>query len=99
MGVGFGATALLMALRLRFPFWPLHPVAFPLALDYQIETMLPALAIAWGTKVLLLRYGGLRAYRRSLPLFLGLLVGNAAMMSAIALLCFALHIPLPGWEA
>jgi len=97
VGLGFGVTALLMVLKVRFAFWPLHPVAFPLAIDYQIETMLPALIIAWLTKMLLLRYGGLRMYRRSLPLFLGFIIGNAVMMLVVALVCFAFHIPLPGW--
>jgi len=32
--------------------------------------------IAWLTKTLVLRYGGMRLYRRSLPLFLGLIMGD-----------------------
>lgn len=79
IGVGFLGTALLMALKLQFPAWPLHPVAFPLAFCFPIDAMLPAMVIAWATKTLLLRYGGLRAHRRALPLFLGLLVGSATV--------------------
>jgi len=79
IGVGFGGTCLLMAFKLRFPGWPLHPVAFPLAFCYPIDSMLPAIIAAWLIKALLLRYGGLRAHRRALPFFLGLLVGSATM--------------------
>jgi len=79
IGVGFGGTCLLMAFKLRFPGWPLHPVAFPLAFCYPIDSMLPAIIVAWLIKALLLRYGGLRAHRRALPFFLGLLVGSATM--------------------
>lgn len=77
VGVGGAVTIALMALKLRFPFWPLHPVAFPLAFAWPIDSMLPAIVVTWAVKVLLLRYGGLRAYRGSLPFFFGLIVGSA----------------------
>jgi len=79
IGVGFGVSIVLMAMKLQFPAWPLHPVAFPLAFCFPIDSMLPAIIIAWAVKTLLLRYGGLRAHRRALPFFLGLLVGSAVM--------------------
>lgn len=79
IGVGFVGTLLLMALKLRFPAWPVHPVAFPLAFGYPIDVMMPAIIAAFVIKLLILRYGGLRAHRRALPLFLGLLVGSATV--------------------
>jgi hypothetical protein len=79
IGAGFGISLVLMALKLRFPGWPLHPVAFPLAFCYPIDAMLPAIIAAWAIKTLLLRYGGLRAHRRAMPFFLGLLAGSATM--------------------
>ncbi len=77
IGVGFGGTLLLMALKLRFPAWPVHPVAFPLAFGYPIDVMMPAIIAAFVIKLLVLHYGGLRAHRRALPFFLGLLAGSA----------------------
>jgi hypothetical protein len=94
IGAGFAATVALMALKLQFPAWPLHPVAFPLAFCYPIDAMLPAIIVAWLAKALLLRYGGLRAHRRALPLFLGLLVGSATMGLAQAIVFRALGINL-----
>jgi len=79
IGVGFLGTVALMAVKLQFPAWPLHPVAFPLAFSYPIDAMTPAMIASWLIKTLLLRYGGLRAHRRALPLFLGLLVGSATV--------------------
>ena len=79
IGAGFGISLMLMTLKLRFPAWPLHPVAFPLAFCYPIDAMLPAIIAAWAIKTLLLRYGGLRAHRRAMPFFLGLLAGSATM--------------------
>jgi len=77
IGVGFGGTLALMALKLQFSWWPLHPIAFPLAFCYPIDAMTPAIVISWLIKTLLLRYGGLRSHRRALPFFLGLIVGSA----------------------
>jgi hypothetical protein len=79
IGVGLVGTLALMALKLQLPMWPLHPVAFPLAFCFPIDAMLPAIVISWLAKTLLLRYGGLRAHRRALPFFLGLIVGGATM--------------------
>ena len=79
IGLGFVGTLTLMAVKLQFPMWPLHPVAFPLAFCFPIDAMLPAIVITWLVKTLLLRYGGLRAHRTALPLFLGLLVGGATV--------------------
>jgi hypothetical protein len=92
IGVGFAASAVLMALKLRFPGWPLHPVALPLAWSQPIDAMLPAIVIAWAAKTVLLRYGGLRAHRNALPLFLGLIVGSgtAELLQKI-ILCGVLH--------
>jgi len=77
IGVGAALTALLAWLKLTFQWWPLHPVALPISLGWVIHGMLPAMFITWLLKGLLLRYGGLRAHRRALPFFLGLLAGSA----------------------
>ena len=79
IGAGFGVSLALMSLKLRFPAWPLHPVAFPLAFCFPIDAMLPAIILSWLVKTMLLRYGGLRAHRRAMPFFLGLLAGSATM--------------------
>jgi len=77
MGFGFAFALVLMHLKLRFTWWPLHPAAFPLCLNWISEEFMLPLFIVWVFKVLLLRYGGLRAHRTAVPLFLGLLVGTA----------------------
>ncbi len=77
MGVGLVITSLLMALKLYLPWWPLHPVAYPIALSATIQSMTLVIFATWLAKALLLRYGGLRAHRTALPFFLGLLTGHA----------------------
>jgi hypothetical protein len=85
--IGGAVTALLMFLKLRFPGFPVHPMALPISYCYSTDAMLPAIFAAWLVKVLLLRYGGLRAHRRALPFFLGLIVGSAvtSLLSTLAL--------------
>jgi hypothetical protein len=92
IGIGFAITVLLMAIKLRFPMWPLHPLAFPLAFSWTIDSMIPAVIVTWLAKALLLRYGGLRAHRRAFPFFLGLIVGSATISFLQLLLFRALGI-------
>ena len=49
------------------------------------------LFIAWGLKGLTLRYGGLPTYRRFVPFFLGLILGDCVMGSLWALIGLALN--------
>ncbi len=81
MSIGIGAVIALalMNLKLRLPAFPLHPMAFPLAFSWTVDAILPAIAITWVVKAVLLRYGGLKAHRTALPLFLGFIVGDATV--------------------
>jgi len=85
VGVSIVVTAVLYTLKLRFYWWPLHPVAYPIAMSNTIASITPALFATWLTKALLLRYGGLRAHRVALPFFLGLIAGDAlkAVVAAV----------------
>lgn len=59
---------------------------------FTFESIHPAIVAAFVIKLLLLRYGGLRAHRRALPFFLGLLVGSAVvgLLRLIVLRAFGL---------
>jgi len=86
LAAGALITAGLAAAAARWPTWPLHPVGFVLSGSFAIYWMLPAIFAAWLTKTLVMRYGGVRAYRRALRLCLGLIVGSSlGSMVAIAL--------------
>ena len=76
--LGLVLTCFLAFMRARYVWWPLHPIGYAMA-NTAIWGQLPfPFFIAWATKALVLRYGGMRLYRRSLPLFLGLIVGDLA---------------------
>ena len=69
------------ALRLRFLWWPLHPLTYPLAGYYFFSHLWFPFFVSWLIKALLLKYGGIRAYRKALPLFLGLILGDFVLGS------------------
>jgi len=75
VGAGFAITMALAAARTAFVGWPFHPVAYGLSASWSIHIVWMPMLIAWATKLAILRYGGLRMYRRALPLFFGLVLG------------------------
>ena len=76
IGAGAAVCLLLSILRLRFLWWPLHPIGYILSNSLPIAYGLVPFFIAWVVKVLVTRYGGLRLYRATLPLAIGLIVGD-----------------------
>lgn len=74
--VGFGFALFLQAMRVRFAWWPFHPLAYAVSSSFEISLVWAPLCIAWIIKSLMLRYGGVRVYRASLPFFYGLMLGQ-----------------------
>ena len=93
-GAIFGAAGLIVALswlRARFTWFPFHPLGYCIG-PGLIWLWLPFL-IAWAVKLVILRYGGLRLYRRSLPFFLGLVLGDYVTGALWSLVGVLWHIP------
>ncbi len=89
---GFVSTLVLLFLRLRFFGFPLHPIGYAVSSSWSIHLVWLPLFIAWVFKGLALRYGGLPAYRRWLPFFLGLILGDCVMGSIWAFLSLVLNV-------
>jgi len=86
MAAGGIVAIVLGMLRLRMWWWPLHPVGYIIANSWGMHWYLVPFLIGWSSKTLVLRYGGLRLYRQTFPLAIGLIVGdmlNRAVWSAI----------------
>lgn len=64
------------AARLRFPWWPLHPLMFVTWCSTPLRWMGPSYLLAWVIKAAVVRYGGSQVYNRLKPLFLGLIAGE-----------------------
>lgn len=75
-GAGVLIAVGLSVMRQQFPWWPLHPLGYALANTSSMEYMWFPFFLAWSAKRLILRYGGIQAYRVGLPFFLGLILGD-----------------------
>ncbi len=85
-GAGAALMAGLMALQYRFAWWPLHPIGLTIcSTNVTLDSVL-SIFIAWAIKSLILRVGGVELYRRSRPIFIGLLVGQALAVTGVYLI-------------
>ena len=94
MGLGMVFTFFLMIMRTRFLWWSLHPIAYPLARDYNMNRMWFALFISWATKTIILKHGGLRSYRRGVPFFIGLILGEFMIGGGWSIIGIVFDIPV-----
>jgi len=78
-GVGFLIATTLGLLRQRLPWFPLHPLAYAVANSWGVAQIWMPVMIGSIFKGVILRYGGLRGYRRAVPLFLGLILGEMTL--------------------
>jgi hypothetical protein len=76
IGVGAVVCVVLGVLRLRFLWWPFHPVGYILSNSLPVAYGLFPFFIVWALKVVVTRYGGLRLYRATLPVAVGLVTGD-----------------------
>ena len=76
VGLGFVITALLLTLRQRFTWWPFHPIGYAVAGTFTMHWLWCATLVGWLIKVLIIRYGGMKSYRRFIPFFIGLILGD-----------------------
>jgi len=89
MGAGALVTFLLGTMRLRFWWWPFHPIGYLAAHTWVMYMYWSPFMIGWIAKTLVVRYGGLRLYRNTVPLAIGFIAGdlmNEVLWGAITLL-------------
>ena len=91
---GFTFTTFMLMMRIRFLWWWLHPVGYVISGRWGIGRILFPLMIASIVKWATLRFSGLRGYRRSIPFFLGLILGDFAVGSIWATIGLIFHIPV-----
>jgi len=77
MSIGAIFTWGLFWLRRFFLWSPFHPVGYVLATSFPaIDYIWSSMFLSWLIKWFLLSYGGLAWYRKSIPFFLGLILGE-----------------------
>ncbi len=79
---GAAAMIALNLMRYRFTWWPLHPVGFALSGTSLFHRTSTTIFIAWLAKFLTIRLAGASFYRKSKPLFIGLLAGFILAVAA-----------------
>lgn len=72
---GFAGVLLMLTARAQMNAG-LHPIGFLCASVYSMHMLWFSIFIGWFFKSLIQRYGGMKGYLGSLPLFLGLILGD-----------------------
>ena len=83
---GFVFAISLLMLRWRFIQFPLHPVGYVVSSWWTFTGLWFPLLISWTVKRILLSTGGVRLYRRAIPFFIGLVIGDVIVASVISIL-------------
>lgn len=90
---GFAVCFLLGRLRAALPAFALHPVGYAISSNWSMGLLWLPMLIAWIAKVALLRYGGLSLYKRWVPFFIGIVLGEAIVGSLWSLIGIGWDIP------
>ena len=93
--LGGAFTVLLAAMRLRFWWWPFHPLGFVMCGSWSLVVYWFAMLVAWLAKSVIVHYGGLSGYAKARPFFLGLVFGEMGIAVVLTLLDALWHIPAP----
>ena len=88
---GFCLLIFLAVVRTHFLWWPFHPVGLVMAGNDEMEDLWLPIFISWALKRLILKHGGHRTYRRIVPFFLGLALGDFTMGSFWNIMSIILH--------
>jgi len=97
-GVGMAAVLACGAMRLRYRWWPIHPVLFLLWGSLSSAWYGCSFLVGCVVKATITRLGGARSYQAWKPLFVGLIAGEffAAMFWAIVGVVHYIHTGTAG---
>ena len=92
-GVGAIIAAVCALLRRRFLWWPLSPIGLTIFTTGVLRNQVFTVFVTWCVKAILLRIGGIGAFRRSVPFTQGMMLGY---VSGVALVFVVDWIFFPG---
>jgi hypothetical protein len=90
--IGAATVMSITVARYLFPWWPLSPIGFVVAAGGTVRSAFLPIFLVWLLKVLLLRAGGMKMYRSTQPLILGILIGHI-VGAALSILADVLYFP------
>ena len=85
-GISFLLTLVLLFLRTWILWWPLHPIGYAISYWWAMNLLWFPLFISSLIKFIILRHGGMQTYRRAVPFFLGLILGEYTVGSLWSIL-------------
>ena len=62
--------------RLRFAWWPIHPILFVFLGSHQAQRLAFSFFLGWLVKTAVHRYGGARLYQKARPVMMGIIAGE-----------------------
>ena len=75
VGVGFAVASFFHFMRTRYMWWSLHPLGYAVSTSWGAHVW-SSFLIAWLAKWGALKFGGIGFYRRAVPFFLGVILGE-----------------------
>ena len=79
--IGLGFTLFLNVMNRQFIWWPFHPAGYAVSSTHGGHLLWFPIFLSWSMKLLILKYGGQKAYKTALPFFLGLVLGDFVLAS------------------
>ncbi len=76
LGAGASFTIFLGLMRQRFWWWPFHPIGYLASNTWAAKWNWMPFLVGWLAKSVVIRYGGLRLYRKTVPMAIGLIGGD-----------------------
>jgi len=94
-GMVGGAVITVLFAKLRaIGIWAPHPVGYVMCNTYTMKAFMVPFFLAWSIKTLLLRFGGNTIYRRSVPLFVGVILGDIVTQAMWSLVGWVFNVPI-----
>ncbi|KPK66043.1 MAG: hypothetical protein AMK73_01135, partial [Planctomycetes bacterium SM23_32] len=77
LGIGVGLTGIVMFMRARFYWWPIHPIGLLGISNWHIDRLWLPFLLGWLTKVSLMKFGSGRAVHQARFFFMALILEEA----------------------
>jgi hypothetical protein len=90
LAIGATLSTAMNVLRLRYDWWPLHPLGYVLAFTIGMRFCWFSVLVGWVAKVTVLKLGGADLFRRARAAFIGLIIGEAVAVACwliVSLVC------------
>jgi len=79
MGLGAAAALFMTFMRRNFLWFAVHPIGYLMHMTYASSNIWSSFLMGWLCKYTILKYGGIKWYRKMRPLFLGAVLGECVI--------------------